>query len=115
MSFVYDWKLKGLVDSETGDKLLFERILPESATYVSHLICNEQDVPFRATLTWEGSSPPRAVWCVEHLGKNLLGRATVTLAPEFRDIVKDTITRALLDYSASRGSEHEGAKVRFQS
>jgi hypothetical protein len=114
MTFVYDWNMRGLIDEETGDRLVFERVLPASATYVCHLVCRDQQVPFLATLTWEGSSPARAVWCVEQLGKNLLGQVIISLSPEFREIVEQTLTRALLSYSAHRGPEHAGASVRLQ-
>lgn len=113
MTFVYDWEIRGLIDQETGDRILFERVLPESATYVCQLVCRDKQVPFRATLTWDGASSPRAIWCVEHLGKNLLGQVTIVLTPECRESVEDTITRALLSYSATRGPEHAGASVQF--
>ncbi|MFN7735688.1 MAG: hypothetical protein ACK5O8_06200 [Pirellula sp.] len=114
MPFVYDIKIRGLIDRETGDRLLFERVLPESATHVSYLVCRGQQVPFLATLTWDSTNPPRAVWCVEHLGKNLLGQVSIVLTPEFREIVEDTITRALLSHSADHGPEFDGARVQFQ-
>jgi hypothetical protein len=115
MGFIYDWTIKAMVDTETGDRLIFDRVLPEGATYVCRMIFNHQEVPFRATLTWEGSSPPKAMWLIEHLGKNLLGQLTVVLDPQSRINAIGKITAALLSYSDSLGAEFAEASIRVQS
>jgi hypothetical protein len=104
-----------MFDSESGDSVIFDRILPEGGIHVCRLVHGDQVIPFRATLTWENVNPPRAVWSVEHLGKNLLGELTVSLDPVERQDIVSKINDALLSYSARNGPEFEGALVRVKS
>jgi hypothetical protein len=112
--FKYDLASRRMFDNESGDSLIFDRILPEDGIHVCRLVHGDKVIPFRATLTWEGVKPPRAVWLVEYLGKNLLGVLTVNLDPVERQDVILKINDALLSYSARNGTEFEGALVRVK-
>jgi hypothetical protein len=115
MTFKYDQKNRQMLDDVSGDSLVFERKLPEGSTHVCHFMCKDLVVPFCATLTWESVDPPRAVWWIDYLGKNLLGEIKVHMTAAQREAVISRITEALLIFSAERGQEFEGVCIRLRN
>lgn len=112
MAFIYDQAGRRMLDDASGEYLIFDRILPEDATYVLRFVSGEQTIPLRSRLTWDRSNPPHAVWQIENFGKDLMGQETVKLDPDARKRTSDRIKEALLSYSAGRGPEFQGAIVR---
>lgn len=102
-----------MIDSASGNALIFERILPEDGVNVCRFRHGEQDVPFLARLTWEQSKPPRAVWLVEHIGKNLLGILSIDVTRIDMTYVRENIELLLVNYSRRLGVEFDGVSVRF--
>jgi hypothetical protein len=87
MPFVYDIKIRGLIDRETGDRLLFERVLPESATLSPTLFAEVSKYPFLQRL--------RGIARTRHMQSGVLNTLGKTCSDKCQSCLRRNFAKSL--------------------